>query len=144
MKKKDRDKKKNEVGLSSTMMVDVLFILLIFFVLVSTIKKDSIAINPPKVQANAEPHEQKQRQQIVISIDSEGRIFVNNEQAKTDQELSNVLANIKRNIADNSELCVTLRADANSKNGKTAEVLVALTEHQLIDNLQWEIERESK
>jgi len=67
MKKK---KSSSNTVLNTTVMTDVLFILLTFFVLVSTVKKDAIQVQAAKVDKQPNPQEmQKKTEQYVLTID---------------------------------------------------------------------------
>lgn len=139
--KKDK-KKKQEIGLSTTVMVDVLFILLTFFILVSTIKKDNITVTPTKVKKAPDRQDQKQpHEQIVITIDAKDQVYLNGE-AVGDEQLREKLSHMKRNTPKDAKIEVVFRTDGNSRNRKTTQVLGVLSEQQLIDNLQWEAESE--
>ena len=92
--KKKKDKKKYEIGLSTTTMVDVLFILLIFFVLVSTVKKDNIQINAAKVQKQVQQNmPNKAKQEYVLTIDKENKIYLNGKSVETEENLEQTLNN---------------------------------------------------
>lgn len=66
------------VGLNTTVMVDVLFILLIFFIIVSRIRTSSIDVEVPKVARKAPPKFEARRQvkKLNVLVTADDRIFV--------------------------------------------------------------------
>jgi biopolymer transport protein ExbD len=59
-------------GLNMTSLIDVVFILLIFFMIGSRFEKPAISLTLP----NATTGERVERQIITVSIDSEGNLYV--------------------------------------------------------------------
>ena len=140
MKKK---KKNYSQGLSTTIMVDVLFILLIFFVMVSTIKKDSISIKTAKVKKQEQTTKiKKKTKQYVLSVNKKNKIFVDNKLVKPGKELEKILINIKQTTPKNTIPVILLRPDASSSSSKLIEIFAALNVAKLSENVKIEIESE--
>lgn len=76
-----RTKRDNEPDLNLTPLIDVVFLLLIFFMVSTTFERESeISIELPESSGEVAESEKKV---IEISVDSQGRYFVNQRQLKT-------------------------------------------------------------
>ncbi len=92
-----------------TPMLDVVFIMLIFFIVTATfVKEVGIDINQPEDNqpVNVDPN----KKSIVVRITSRDRIII----AQRDVDIRNVRANIERLHAENPEAPVIIQADAES------------------------------
>lgn len=136
-----RKKKKYDVGISNSMMVDVLFILLIFFILVSNVKKDNIKVKATKVDKNAVSKDKKNTkvQKHVVSINAKNQIFIDNQEVKEDQ-ISNLLKTMKEKLPPKTEIEVLLRPDANSNSSKLTTVLALLNSAGLGERIKLEVD----
>ncbi|MCX7554730.1 biopolymer transporter ExbD [Marinicella sp. S1101] len=96
--------------LNLTPLIDVVFLLLIFFMVSTTFEKQAkLKIELP--EASNQPSVSEQ-QDLVISISEKGVFFVNNNELVNaqSQSLKNALQNI---VADVRDMPVIIRADAN-------------------------------
>lgn len=96
--------------LNLTPLIDVVFLLLIFFMVSTTFEKQAkLKIELP--EASSEPSISEQ-QDLVISISQKGVFFVNNNELVNvqSQSLQNALQNI---VNDSRDMPVVIRADAN-------------------------------
>ena len=96
--------------LNLTPLIDVVFLLLIFFMVSTTFEKQAkLKIELP--EASAQPTAAEQ-QDLVISISQKGVFFVNNNELINAQRksLQNALQNA---VADARDMPVIIRADAN-------------------------------
>lgn len=133
-------KKKNpNTGLNTTVMTDVLFILLIFFVLVSTVKKDSLQIKAAKVDRQPQQKSNTKTEQHVVTIDEKNNIFVNGK-AVDIQNLSSELGQIKQKTPSDTTPAILLRPDAGSNSAKLIEIFAALNQVGLTENVQIEVD----
>ncbi len=136
-----KKKKSTNTSLNTTVMTDVLFILLTFFVLVSTVKKDSIEINATKVDKQADSQkQQKKSEQHVVTIDGENKIFVNGQEIKDLETLQTTLDNIKKKTPDDTLPAILLRPDAKSNSAKLIEIFATLNKVGLTENVQIEVD----
>ena len=111
-----RKKEDNEINL--TPMLDVTFIMLIFFIVTASFVKESgIDVNRP----GASTAERKERGNILVAISENGEIWIDKRQV----DLRAVRANIERLHAENPEGSVVIQADQNSKNGLLVKVMDA-------------------
>ncbi|MBN1652153.1 MAG: biopolymer transporter ExbD [Deltaproteobacteria bacterium] len=104
-----------------TPMMDVVFILLIFFIVTTSFVKESgIEVNRPEA-ATAEIKEQGN---IMVAITADGQIWIDKRQV----DVRAVRANIERLHAENPQGSVVIQADENSKNGLLVRVMDASRE----------------
>lgn len=93
-----------------TPMLDVVFIMLIFFIVTATfVKEVGIDINQPE-DTNKPQNVDPNKKSIVVRITARDRIMI----AQRDVDVRNVRANIERLHAENPEAPVIIQADAAS------------------------------
>ncbi len=137
---KKSKKQGKEVGLQSAMMTDLVFTLFIFFILVSTIKKDAMEIKAPKVQKQASSSNTKNQHKFTITLDKQDQIYVDGKKVDS-QNLLAVFQEIKQKLPPDTGVSITLRADADSKTSRLLEVWAVLNGAGLGESqLQCEIE----
>jgi len=101
-----------------TPMLDVVFIMLIFFIVTASFVKESgIDVNRP----DAETAEKKERANILVAIDERNQIWID----KREVDPRAVRANIERLHAENPQGSVVIQADKNSKNERLVQVMDA-------------------
>ena len=106
----------NEINL--TPMLDVVFIMLIFFIVTASFVKESgIDVNRP----DAETAQKKERASILVAIDERNQIWIDKRQV----DPRAVRANIERLHAENPQGSVVIQADKNSKNERLVQVMDA-------------------
>ena len=99
----------DNIDLNLTPLIDVVFLLLIFFMVSTTFQQQSkLKIDLPEASASAS--EQKQ-ESVVIAIDASGRFFVNDRQLVNSQ-LSTLKIALQKTVGDNRDTPLILRADA--------------------------------
>jgi biopolymer transport protein ExbD len=115
-RRKARDEEESEVNL--TPMLDVVFIMLIFFIVTASfVKEAGIEVNRP----DAATAEKKERGNILVAITDTGQIWIDKRQV----DPRALRANIERLHAENPQGSVVIQADKNSKNGMLVEVMDA-------------------
>ena len=93
-----------ESAIDITPMLDIVFIMLIFFIVTATLVKESgIDVNRPDAQTAT----QQDRANILIAIDSSGAIFIDRRRV----EIDSLRANIERLHAENPQGTVVIQAD---------------------------------
>lgn len=101
-----------------TPMLDVVFIMLIFFIVTASFVKESgIEVNRP----DASTAQSKPRANILIAINDMGEIWIN----KRRVDESQVRANIERLHAENPQGSVVIQADEEAKTRKLVAVMDA-------------------
>jgi biopolymer transport protein ExbD len=111
-----RRKQQEDAGIDLTPMLDIVFIMLIFFIVTTSfIKETGIEVNRP----NAATAVRDERGNILIAITSNDEIWID----KRRIELRAVRANVERLKAENPEGSVIIQADKESKNGLLVETM---------------------
>ena len=111
-----RKRIKEESNLDLTPMLDIVFIMLIFFIVTTSfIKESGIEVNRP----NAETAERDQKGNILVAISENNEIFIDRRKV----DLKAIRPNIIRLKAENPEGSVIIQADQNSKTGLLVETM---------------------
>ncbi len=115
-RRRDRRKSGSEVNL--TPMLDVVFIMLIFFIVTASFVKESgIEISRP----GASTAVRKEKGNILIAISANDQIWMNRRQV----DPRALRANIERAHAENPQGAVIIQADKESKTGLLVKVMDA-------------------
>jgi len=116
-----RRRKNNEpddIGVDLTPMLDVVFIMLIFFIVTSSFVKESgVDVNRPA----AVTAERKERGNILVAITADDQIWIDRRQV----DPRALRAHIERMHAENPQGAVVIQADENSRNGLLIQVMDA-------------------
>ncbi len=97
-----------EINLTS--LIDVVFLLLIFFMISTTFERQAaLKIDLPEASAEAQPQDSPERLEWVI--DPEGRIYLNDGQL-VDSRPATLRAALEELVGDDRSLPVVIRADA--------------------------------
>ena len=113
-----RSREADESEVNVTPMLDVVFIMLIFFIVTASfVKEAGIEINRP----SAATAQRKERGNILVAITESGQLWID----KRRVDARALRANIERLSAENPKAGVVIQADVNSKNGILVEVLDA-------------------
>ena len=110
------DEEESEVNL--TPMLDVVFIMLIFFIVTASfVMEAGIDVNRP----NASTAERKEKGNILVAISADNQIWINRRQV----DPRALRANIERMHAENPHGAVVIQADEESKNKLLVQVMDA-------------------
>lgn len=113
-----RTTEEDEAEINITPMLDVVFIMLIFFIVTASFVKESgIDVNRP----DAATATVKERGNILVAITENNQIWIDRRQV----DVRSVRANIERLHAENPQGAVVIQADENSKNGLLVQVMDA-------------------
>lgn len=105
-----------EAEINMTPMLDIVFIMLIFFIVTTSFVKESgISVDRPK----ASTAQRQERGNIMISIRPSGEIWID----KRPVDVAAVRANVERLKAQYPEGSVVIVADKASKNGVLVQVM---------------------
>ena len=116
--RKRRAKAEEESEVNMTPMLDVVFIMLIFFIVTASFVKESgIDVNRP----DAATAEKKERGNILVAISETGQIWIDKRQV----DPRALRANIERLHAENPQGAVIIQADEESKNKLLVQVMDA-------------------
>ena len=109
-------RKKEETTIDLTPMLDVVFIMLIFFIVsTSFVKESGVQVNRP----SASTAKQKARANILVAITESGDVWMQ----KRKVDVRSVRANIERLRAEAPDGAVVIQADKASKNGLLVDVM---------------------
>ena len=110
-------RRRSGVALEITPLVDVVFLLLIFFLLTATyVKNPNLDINLPKAslkQANS------QKTDLAVAVNEKGELRFNGE----DVSLEKLEGVLRAEYAQDSESIVVIQADKSSRHGRVVEVM---------------------
>ena len=111
-------KKKSGVNVDIAPLMDMVFILLIFFIVTSTFTRETgVEVEKPKAKSSTELN----KKSIMIAVSREGSIHVNERQVAY-ASLQEIL---KQMLVKNPDREVVLIADKNSVTGKVVQVMDA-------------------
>ncbi len=107
---------KDEPEINITPMLDIVFIMLIFFIVTTSfIRETGVEVNKPTA-LTAEPRPQGN---VLIAIRDDDEIWMNKKQV----EIHEVRPEVERAKAENPESAVVLIADRSSRTGMLVEVM---------------------
>ena len=107
--------KEESVEVNLTALIDVVFLLLIFFMVTTTFDRHArLKVSLPEASATAT---QQVKEPLVLSIDAKGNYFINERQV-VNQTLDTLKQALRKSIgdeqADLQDVALVLRADANT------------------------------
>jgi biopolymer transport protein ExbD len=108
--------RKDDAAVDMTPMLDVVFIMLIFFIVTASfVKEAGVDVSRP----NAQTAEQQSRGNILIAIRPNGEIWID----RRPVDVRALRANVERLRAENPEGTVVILADKESQTGLLVEVM---------------------
>ncbi|MEO1228448.1 MAG: biopolymer transporter ExbD [Myxococcota bacterium] len=119
--RRERARDEDEGDIDITPMIDIVFIMLIFFIVTASFVKEAgiEVMRPDAVTAQAKP-----RASILIAIDATDNVWVDKKQV----DIRAVRGNVERLLAENPEGQVVVQADMESKNEILVKVMDAARE----------------
>jgi biopolymer transport protein ExbD len=112
-------RKPDEANVDLTPMLDVVFILLIFFIVTSTFaREEAIGLEPPPPPPPVDQPEQDPVPAILILIEESNLITVNGRVT----DISSVRANIERVVAESPNSAVIIQAHPKAKSGVVIQI----------------------
>jgi len=117
---KEKDQGGAEIDL--TPMLDVVFIMLIFFIVVASfIKEAGIEVNRPDNQEQQDPTDSVS---ILVEVAADGQVWMENRRV----DVRAVRANIQRMLAEDPQAPVTVKVEKGAKAGIVVDVADAARE----------------
>ena len=116
MKVKRHNPPDEDGGIDVTPMLDVVFIMLIFFIVTTTfIREAGIKVNRP----NAQTAKQEEKSNILVAISPEGEIWIDRKRV----DIRGLRAHIERLKGENPEATVIIQADRDARAGLMVEAI---------------------
>ncbi|ATZ73885.1 biopolymer transporter ExbD [Idiomarina sp. X4] len=118
---RNRNREEEDASIDMTPMLDIVFIMLIFFIVTTSfVKEAGIQVNKPEAnQANKEPSAN-----IFIAIRDTGEIWMDKRQV----DVKRVAANLERMLAEQPTDLVVIQADKKAEHGRVVEVMDQIKE----------------
>ncbi|MCV6607545.1 MAG: biopolymer transporter ExbD [Campylobacterales bacterium] len=111
-----RNRKSEESAIDLTPMLDVVFIMLIFFIVTTSFVRESgIDVNRP----SAKTSKSKPKGNILIAIKSNGDVWIDGRNI----DIRAVRANVEKLLAEYPDGSVIVQSDTDSKTGVLVEVM---------------------
>jgi len=111
-----RHRGEEDAGIDMTPMLDIVFIMLIFFIVTTSfVKEAGVDVSRP----SAETAEQQDRAHIMIAITENDEVWIDRRQV----DIRSVRANVERLRAESPEGTVVVQADGSSKTGLLVQVM---------------------
>lgn len=106
----------DEAGIDLTPMLDIVFIMLIFFIVTSSfIKEAGITVQTP----SADTAENQPRGNILIAVDANGEIWIDRQQV----DIRSVRAAVERMRVDQPDSSVVVQADRDARSGLVIRIM---------------------
>jgi len=103
------DKRRDEPRIDLTPLIDVVFILLLFFMVTTTFNRQSeLKVDLPEASARAE---QQEKRPVRLVIDANGHYFINGREVVNTRG-ETLIAALREAVGDDPEQAVILQADA--------------------------------
>lgn len=116
MRKRHSASSADEAAIDMTPMLDIVFIMLIFFIVTTSfVKEAGVEINRPSTNTA----ETVKKGNIMVAVRENGQVWVD----KRMVEVGAVRANIERLRAENPEGAVVIQADVESRSGVVVQVM---------------------
>jgi len=123
-----RKKQPDEVGFQLTPMIDMTFLLLIFFMVTQRITEQELSV-PVRLPVALSAVVPGRIERDVINLDGEGRYFIGDRAASADE----VLDHLRTQFRDFPPLQIYLRADRNTPTSRIREFVEMAAEVGAID-----------
>jgi biopolymer transport protein ExbD len=106
----------NDLGIDMTPMLDIVFIMLIFFIVTTSfIRESGIDVNRPKASTASE----QKNASLLVAIRPNGEIWID----KRSVDVRAVRANIEKLRAENPQGSVVIQADRDARTGLLIKVM---------------------
>ena len=107
---------KRKATLNLTSLIDVLFILIIFFSVSSTfLEQPGIDLKLPEAESSVDTPLDK----VIIQIDKDGKLFLNDKSI----EMNSLSGEVKKMLENKTDKSVTLKADSEVTHGTVISIM---------------------
>ena len=119
------DRSDERVDVNLTPLIDVVFLLLIFFMVSTTFDRHAkLKVELPEASARTE---QQLEEPVVLSIDAKGNYFINDRQVVNTQ-LETLKIALQKTVADKKDVSLVLRADAKTPHQSVVRAMDAASQ----------------
>jgi biopolymer transport protein ExbD len=120
------DRSDERVDINLTPLIDVVFLLLIFFMVSTTFDRHAkLKVELP--EASATKQQQQQEEPIVLAIDAKGNYFINDRQL-VNTTLDTLKIALRKTVADKKDVSLVLRADAKTPHQSVVRAMDAASQ----------------
>lgn len=117
--------KEETVEVNLTALIDVVFLLLIFFMVTTTFDRHAkLKVSLPEASTKAT---QQQTESVVLSIDAKGNYFINDRQV-INTSLDTLKQALQKTIGEDRDVGIVLRADANTPHQSVVRAMDAASQ----------------
>ncbi len=106
---------------NTTSMIDVIFILLVFFVSISQLKDSRVKVDVPSAKGTSEPDRPDDIEKLNIAITADNTVFFQDQEIAIGPDLNRAIEKIVKESG--TEVKVTIHSDASSTSGTMLKVL---------------------
>ena len=104
-------KKEEDVEINLTALIDVVFLLLIFFMVSTTFDRHAnLKVQLPESSTQTQ---KSSDEPLVLTIDAKGKYFINERQV-VNTSLDTLKSALQQTVGDKKDIAIMLRADANT------------------------------
>ena len=119
------DRSDERVDVNLTPLIDVVFLLLIFFMVSTTFDRHAkLKVELPEANAKTE---QQLEDPVILSIDAKGNYFINDRQVVNTQ-LETLKIALQKTVADKKDVSLVLRADAKTPHQSVVRAMDAASQ----------------
>jgi len=119
------DRRDERVDVNLTPLIDVVFLLLIFFMVSTTFDRHAkLKVELPEASAKMT---QQQEDPVILSIDVKGNYFINDRQV-VNTRLETLKIALQKTIADKKDVSLVLRADAKTPHQSVVRAMDAASQ----------------
>ena len=120
-----RPHKREQPDINLTPLIDVVFLLLIFFMVSTTFDRHAkLKVELPEASAKTE---QQLEDPVVLSIDAKGNYFIDDRQVVNTQ-LETLKIALQKTVADKKDVSLVLRADAKTPHQSVVRAMDAASQ----------------
>ncbi len=114
------------VEINLTPLIDVVFLLLIFFMVTTTFDRHAkLKVELP--EASAKKEQQQLEEPVILSIDANGNYFINDRQV-VNTRLDTLKIALQKSVADRKDVSLVLRADAKTPHQSVVRAMDAASQ----------------
>lgn len=124
-----RSQRKDDVELNITPLIDVVFLLLIFFMVSTTFDRES-EINITLPEASRE-HTESEFDQLDVAVDAEGKVYIN-DQVLVNSQLNTIREALRNAMYDLEDPQLIISADAEATHQAVVRVMDAARQLDLV------------